>query len=1146
MWKRFFLFSFLSCSGSILLAQQVDEKCTRLKVGEKVLLDSLSVLKESINFPSIDSLDYTFQYDLSTGVFEFQTTNELDSVQVCYQTIPFSFHTTRYFRSLDIYDSTAIFKDPVDEGPFLQREELFVTQDINKSGSISRGISFGSNQDVFVNSTLNLNLDGKLADDLYIQAAITDQNIPFQPEGNTQQLQDFDKVYIKLYNDRFSIIGGDVVLKNKPGSYFLKYYKNVQGGLGTVNYSLGAGDTASTSLGISVAKGRFSSIQIPPKEGVLGPYQVPGPEGQDFVIILANSERVFLDGKQLKRGFSNDYVIDYNSAEVTFTNNVLITQFSRIRVDYEFSDQDYNRTITTAAHTHRIGKLKVGIDYYSEKDNKNRPLLVDLTNNEKQLLSEVGDNLGQAITSSADSVGYNEDAIRYAVKDTIVDGISYSIYQYSTDEELAVYQLSFSEVGQGNGNYVQFFSTANGRVYEWVPPNEGRPQGNFEPIIQLPAPDKRQLVSTHIAYELTDYETLTTDAAFSGRDLNLYSTLDSEDDNGKAIKTGFVSSGRELAFLPGYKINFFSSFEYNDRYFQPIDRFRYIEFDRDWNYDPKLYETQADEHITTIGFGLNKNFNNRFSYELTHRNKTGQMNGLQQNFSLIKTVERVRLSSSGFLMNNDLSDVEADWRRFSADVSYHNDYIVPGYRYALDQNKITSSEVDSVVRSAMYYNEQLFYLQNGEKVDWDFRLQHAVRIDKLPVEGGIEEFARSNTSQLNLSKDFDNHRIETVFTYRTLEQVQTDDTDEVISGRLNWQGHMLDSHVKTDITYSIANSQELRREYIFIQVASGQGTHTWRDLNEDGVKDLNEFFIAINADEKNYAKIFIPTNEYITAFQNLFLARLNMEFPRQWRKELGLKRFLSRLSNSTAWTADSKTTDDDPETRALAFAKSISEETLIYEKNNLRSTIFYNRANPVYGLDITYLNSSRKQLLADGFDFSSTEQWDLNLRYNLSASTTFKIKSSTGEKVSGSDFLEGRDFLIDSYRINPEIAWQPTSSFRLSGQYNYLEKYNNYTLESSETAFFNEWIGEARYNKSIKSALNIQFRYATIDFSGEANSPVGYDMLNALQPGTNISWTLNWQQRLISGLQLNISYDGRKSGELDVIHVGRVQLSALF
>ncbi|PVS08437.1 hypothetical protein C4657_23765, partial [Salmonella enterica subsp. enterica serovar Infantis] len=150
-----------------------------------------------------------------------------------------------------------------------------------------------------------------------------------------------------LYTDSSALMAGDLQLRNTGGS-FMRYQRNVQGlSFRTGASWLGRGATE-TTLSIAAARGQFAAVELTSTEGMLGPYRLQGANGQSYVMVLANSERVFLDGRLLQRGYQNDYIIDYNLGEITFTPGTLITRYSRIRIEYEYADQQYRRGIITA------------------------------------------------------------------------------------------------------------------------------------------------------------------------------------------------------------------------------------------------------------------------------------------------------------------------------------------------------------------------------------------------------------------------------------------------------------------------------------------------------------------------------------------------------------------------------------------------------------------------------------------------------------------------------------------------------------------------------------------------------------------------------------------------------------------------------
>ena len=154
------VFLFIS---NLLFSQNVTCKWIRADSGP-VYLDTLVIEPSSIHIrPTV-----AFDYDPVTQLFSPGISN-FDSVFVCYRILnPTIFPT---FRNRDI----ATYENSQEDrqigtlvGP--QTELFDFGADIQRSGAISRGVTFGNRQNLFVNSVLNLQMRGKLSDNMNIEA----------------------------------------------------------------------------------------------------------------------------------------------------------------------------------------------------------------------------------------------------------------------------------------------------------------------------------------------------------------------------------------------------------------------------------------------------------------------------------------------------------------------------------------------------------------------------------------------------------------------------------------------------------------------------------------------------------------------------------------------------------------------------------------------------------------------------------------------------------------------------------------------------------------------------------------------------------------------------------------------------------------
>src|SRR5688500_10338739 len=171
---------------------------------------SETIIPGSIFFES-NGLPVEVQFKLSENTIQVFCKNEIPDTQFLslhFQVLPYPFHAP-----ITLWDSSQIrivegdvFYNPVEIKP---NTELIESPGLNYDGALTRGFSLGNNQSLVFDSELNLQLGGSLGDGYEIKAAITDNNLPIQPDGTTRQIQEFDKVYIEIKKEQHSIIGGD-------------------------------------------------------------------------------------------------------------------------------------------------------------------------------------------------------------------------------------------------------------------------------------------------------------------------------------------------------------------------------------------------------------------------------------------------------------------------------------------------------------------------------------------------------------------------------------------------------------------------------------------------------------------------------------------------------------------------------------------------------------------------------------------------------------------------------------------------------------------------------------------------------------------------------------------------------------------------
>jgi len=1135
---------------------------------DTIFLDSLSIVPGSIflseNNHLIDTSKYMIEYGKSLLIWKEQPNYQ--NIVIRYRVFPYNFHQFLAHKNFNEKKKGDIgfLLNPFEYRPEEDKFANLSFGGLDYSGNLTRGISFGNNQDLILNSSLNLQMSGKINPDIEVLASLTDNNIPIQPEGNTQQLQQFEKIFIqlKLYQHHLVTLGD---LDNSPAaSNFLKYYRNAQGFKYNGELNFKKYGQLNVDVLAGVARGKFAKNNLSVTEGNQGPYKLKGNNGETYIIIIAGSERVFVNGVQLKRGLDQDYTIDYNLGEIVFTPKRIITKDLRVSIEFNYAERNYLRTTLGLNLQYSNKKFHAGIQIFSEQDGKNQSSQQKLDGIQKNIIRSVGDSLQNAVSDGIRYETYNRERIQYKMIDTITpDAVIHdSVFVYDYDSTHTLYGLSFTQVGQGKGNYKLAATGSNGRVYQWVAPQAGVLQGDYEPIQILIAPSKQQMFTFNIGYDFNKKNKWNNEIALSNNDPNTFSNKDNSFHQGYAVHTQYENiislRKRDSSGLNSFYTTF--AYEYIDKNFNFVERYRDVQFNRNWNTesDPKL---KTNEHLASMTTRFVSKKNGAVTYSIKNYTREKKYLGFEHLMDINIIAHGLLVRSASTILHAISLQQQSLLIRPVIEISYA---IVPlkGWRVGVlidnEFNRTKRIAVDTFLPISHDWQQYKFYFQSPDSVKNKYAIKYTYRAEKLTSASAFKA-PHFIAQTYEVSGDIQSkvkHQLVYTITYRHVHETDTFLGKNLLKnyylGRIEYRMNELKGFLRATLFYELGAGREPKTEFAYIEAPNGYGQYAYKDLNNNGIRELNEYYISQFADLNRYIKIFNTTTELVSVNNASLNFSVQLNPFSILKRNKPIEKLIGRFSTNSVFQLNKKLYSNINTSvynyfNPLPFGSLDSQ--LVSTNSFVRNSIYFNRTNTKYSLEYNFTYSKNKSILTNGFDTRKSLIHNVTLRWNIFREFSITTKYNNGFRSNYSDYFEDRRYKIMSNESETEFAYIIKHKLRFSLSYKYSFLTNTSNKNDGQFSVSNGINFETKYTSIKQGTATAKISFINVGYSDQEykNSQVEFAMLQGLQTGKNILWGLSYSRKISENIEMTITYDGRKTGtSAKIVNTGGAQLRAYF
>ena len=1045
---------------------------------------------------------------------------------------------------------------------------------LEQSGRITRGIVTGSNQQISLESGLDIQLTGTIGDETQLSAILTDRNIPFQPDGTTQSIREFDQLIIQITHPNHALKMGDVDV-SMIGAPTHRLNRRIQGVYAEQSLISKKGAESRIASLASQTRGVYTNEQISPVEGVQGPYRLQGAMNNPFTIILAGTEKVYLNGVLLKRGIDQDYIIDYSLGEINFSSQQLIRNESRIFVEYEYVENGFSRSLLASEVAYTSPDKRFTFNSMVSREADNNGILAQdlLTESDIQQLKTAGDQTTIGIDSGRPWQGNLDRSRAYIRVDTLWNDQMFTIYKKVNDPGIPqseLVQVQFTRVGANEGEYKRLETGLNVPIYEWV----GENSGDFTSEIELPTPIAHQVVSFEGSYALQENVRLSGNWSLSSFDVNRYSAKDNEDNIGLAyqgeVEWGSNMFGAEHSRIRGYMRKV-------DARYQGTERIREVEYQRLFDVEASIVEEQVfggewewQQSEKEIQLGL---IHFRAGSEERIRQTSTLRMGASERISLVYQQDFVRrLSSVGGMgyWFRQKGTVGLPLKKMS-DMSPPS--IIIGVDFEQEDQRRRRVGSDSLISPS-----QRFWSVGpsitGLHTKWDWKASWMLREEDYSYDGmwvpnssAIEQRYQVNwrANEHILGKQEIHFRTRNSSKGPDAEPFDQDGGQEgylsqknigmVIVSQLEWG--QINQNGKVFWDYDASTRRRSNIQEIYVYVGPELGQYVWIDDNQDRLQQITEFYPELSSNEGEYIKRLLPGDDYQSLIQ------VNTRLRYSWMP------FETRLSNRPLWQAlqlnvDLRVSEDNSQDK-LTKVLFLQPSTIMQQPWTVEGTlgalgrleftpnptgiqvyVEWDNSSSVHQRNVEVVQSAQQVLKVEG-----------GYRFNKALLSGFM--GSRSRLFEYSDQLSLRNYSLTKHSIESSISARINRSWNIKAVLKHSRFDDNQSFAQEFVSVVDpaiifpsftirQWQYRMEQIIYVPGGVQARLQVAIQEFNSAntLNSYIGYRLTEGMGLGRSARWDLNTQYRWKDWLELQVEYHGRTGENAPVIHTVQLSFNALF